>query len=310
MSTPDSRLVHSALLAVLLLASGFTARSYGQGQPSNPMSKLFVSDVSGAAQLQTADQVKDLKRRTVFNAQGTVIETKVPTKGEDPAKIYSTMVYSNGTGAFFGADTRVEIRRFRQEPFTLDRPDLSVEPSISHTDAYVAYGTVGLCTAKLVAGSTMSYSTPQGTVNVRGRKLVIQAEPGVTTISMLDGESTVQAGNMDLGGHLLQAGEQAVIRSNRPGEPNSIEIVRIPPAEFTRLQNTVAMACMAKRTVYFEETGGGPTGTAPKRITAVPVVPAKLPVNYTISPASLLPAGGTTSSTPATAAGTGNGNGR
>jgi hypothetical protein len=70
---------------------------------------------------------------------------------------------------------------------------------------------------------------------------------------MLDGESTVRAGSMDAGGRTVKSGEQAIIRRGADGQPNEIVIRPIPPGEKPQLDDKVAMACMAKRTVYFEE---------------------------------------------------------
>lgn len=230
-------------------------------EKKNPTSKVYFADVSGEAQIDTGEVVQDLTKRSVYNAQGTVIETKRAEKPEDNGKVYSTMVYSNGTGAFFDHDTRVEVKKFVQEPFTPNRTDMEVEPSISQTQAFVSRGAVGLCTSKLVAGSTMTYNTAFGGVNIRGRKVVIEATDSQTKISMLEGESTVRAGAGDLGGRVIHAGEQAIIRPGPAGQPNFIEISRIPPSETTQLDDKVALACMAKKTVYFEvkehEVGSG-----------------------------------------------------
>ena len=288
----------------------------------NPASKVYFADVSGEARIDTGETVQDLAKRSVYNAQGTVIETNDEVKPEEKDKIYSTMVYSNGTGAFVDHNTRVEVKKFVQEPFTPNRTDMEVEPSISQTQAFVSHGAVGLCTSKLVAGSTMNYSTAQGAVNIRGRKVVIEANDNATKISMLDGESTVSGGAADLGGQVLHAGEQAVIRAGAAGQANTITISRIPASEATQLDDKVAMACMAKKTVYFEvkehEIGapslaanavGNPaasTGDAPvtafdspaensrqntsnivREIVPVEVVPTSLPVQFTVSPSTI-----------------------
>lgn len=307
------------IAGVVLLA--WTPAIHGQTGKKNPASKLYVSDVAGEAQIDTGDMIEELNKRSVYSAQGVVIDTKKPQNNEPRSKSYSTMVYSNGTGAFFDADTRVEIRHFVQEPFVPTRADNEVEPSISQTEAYVARGTVGLCTSKLVAGSTMSYATPLGSVSIQGRKVVIQSEHDVTTISMLEGDSTVRAGMMDMGGHALHAGQQAIIRPGASGQPNSIEIRAIPASETAQLDDKVAMACMAKKTVYFEVRGrqqsnsdagdsggvasvdgtvdafnsgsstprnaGGPFVSASGEIVAIPLVPTDLPVQFTVSPATL-----------------------
>lgn len=318
MSSPNVRFITSILIGGALALSAWPVIGHAQERKKNPSSKLFVSDVSGEAQIDTGENVEDLNKRSVYSAQGTVIETKKPANPQDKSKTFSTMVYSNGTGAFFDADTRVEIRRFVQEPFVPTRSDSEVEPSISQTQAFVSRGTVGLCASKLVAGSVMQYTTPLASVNIRGRKVVIQSDENVTKISMLEGESTVRAGALDMGGHTLHAGEQAIIRPSGPGQPNLIEIEKIPANESSQLDEKVAMACMAKKTVYFEVRGrqqsnaqngavdafngdgsvarraGDPITDSNGEIIAVPVVPSTLPVQFTVSPASLTAPSGAT----------------
>src|SRR4051812_8218571 len=225
-SSAVARTLHLGLAGMLIPLGAFA-----QSKKTNPASKVYFADVSGEALINTGESVEDVSKRSVYSAQGTVIETKKPESERDRGKYFSTMVYSNGTGAFFDADTRVEVKRFQQEPFTPNRADVEVEPSISQTQAYVSRGTVGLCTSKLVAGSNMTYQTPLGAVTIRGRKLVIEAKQDVTKISMLEGESTIRAGAMDLGGHTIKAGQQAVIRRGATGQPNQITISAIPANE-------------------------------------------------------------------------------
>ncbi len=221
-------------------------------QKKNPTSKIYVSDVSGDAQIDTGDNIQDLNKKSVYNAQGTTIETRKASDSESKNKVFSTMVYSNGTGAYFDEDTKVEVKKFVQEPFTPNRTDMDVEPSISQTQAYVAHGAVGLCASKMVAGSSMAYQTQQGSINIRGKKVVIEASDSETKVSMLEGDSTVRGGDLDLGGHTLHSGEQAIIRRSKNGGPNAVIVQPIPPAEMAPLDDKVAMACMAKKTVYFE----------------------------------------------------------
>jgi len=241
------------LLVGVALAALVVVAARAESKKKNPASKFYVADVSGEASVDTGERVDDLAKRSVYNAEGTVVETKRADSAGDRKAAYSTMVYSNGTGAFFDADTRVEVKQFVQEPFIPNRSDIETEPSISQTQAFVARGAIGLCNSKLVAGSAMVYSTPHASVNIRGRKVVIEAGSNVTKISMLEGESTVRGGSMDMGGHTVHSGEQALIYRAPPGQPSRIEIQPIPPGEAPQLDDKVAMACMAKKTVYFEE---------------------------------------------------------
>ncbi len=278
---PHFRLFHRfpALGTVAMSATlAFVTLSlHAQEKKKNPSSKIYVASMEGQSQINQDDKIADLTQKSAYNAEGSVIETK--------PKSTNAMVYSNGTGIFFDPDTRVEVKKFIQEPFTPNRNDMEVEPSISQTEGVVSHGTIGLCTSKLVAGSTMNYRTSLGSVSIRGGKIVIQAEPESTKISMLEGESTVRGGTLDLGGQVLHAGEQAVIKPGPPGAPNVIKIGKIPDADRSSLDDKVLMACAAKKTVYFETNGRGPN--ADPEIVPVPVVPATLPVPITISPAKL-----------------------
>lgn len=307
-----SPLLH--LPATFLLCAAAT--TFAASQKKNPASKLFVTDVQGQAEISTGDKIEELEKKTVHTAQGTIIETKKAEDDSQKDKNSSSMVYSNGTGIFLDSDTKLEVKKFAQEPFAPNRTDMDVEPSISQTQAFLARGSVGLCTSKMVAGSSMIYQTPQATINVRGRKIIIETNEKFTTVSMIEGESTVRGGtgsSIDLGGQSIHAGQRAIIRSGPPGEPPVVQIESIPSSEMNPLDDKVSMACMAKKTVYFEvtdhKTGSGPADETAKslepaavtafdsdgktgaeqEIVPVEVVPADLPVQYTVSPARLAP---------------------
>lgn len=319
----------ASTFAVVAITCVFWPMSlHAQSKKKNPTSKVFISDVSGEAQIDIGESIQDLAKKAVYNAQGTIIETKKAEKEEDKNKIFSTAVYSNGTGAYYDQDTRVEMRKFVQEPFTPNRVDMDTEPSISQTQAFVARGSVGLCNSKQVAGSSMLYGTPHGSVAIRGKKVVIEASDGATKISMIEGDSTVRGGALDMGGQVLKSGQQAIIRPGAAGGPNKVQIQSIPANELAALDDKVAQACMAKKTVYFEvkekkndglgalsgntatteSDSSGTTGTdssAPisafdgntanntssvsvGEIIVVPTVPSELPVQFTVSPATIV----------------------
>ena len=242
MKTTQSRsgLVAALIWGALALAPAVAAAT------KNPTSKLYVADLEGQSEIDTGERIEDLAAKSVHNAQGTVIQTYEESK--------NAMVFSNGTGVFLDPDTRVEVRRFVQEPFSPDRSDLEAEPSISQTSAYVPRGTVGLCTPKMVAGSTMNYTTPVGNVSIRNSKVVIQTDGFETKISLIDGDVTVRGGATDTGGQTLRGGQQAIMR-NRPGQPPEIFIQPIPDDEMSFVEDKVTMACNARRTVYFDATG-------------------------------------------------------
>ncbi|MCW5549848.1 MAG: hypothetical protein KIT44_12860 [Opitutaceae bacterium] len=276
-----------SLVVSIVLGLLCTSTLQAQSRKKNPTSKVYVAEVSGTAQIDTGETIDDLTKRSVYNAQGTVIETK-----EDST---NAMVWSNGTGIYFDPNTRLEVKRFVQEPFVPNRKDMEVEPSISRTDTFLPRGTVGLCTSKLVAGSTMTYNTPHASVRLKGRKAVIEVNGDETKVSLLEGDITVRAGERDRGGQVLQQGQQAIIRLD-----GSITIQPIPAAEMRGLDDKVAMACMARKSVYFDTkddedpaaeedvTAFGDTGDETEdNIEVIEVIPPKLPPVITVSAAAI-----------------------
>lgn len=287
-SLPHRTVLSCAILGLGLFGSALCVQAAGK---RNPTSKLYVTDVEGKAEIDTGDRIEDITRKSVYTAQGTVIETK--------PEATNSMVFSNGAGVFFDPDTRMEIKRFVQEPFSPNRSDLEVEPSISQSQINLTRGTVGLCTSKLVAGSTMVYSTPHASVSIRGKKVVIETNEYETRISLLEGDVTVRGGDDDAGGQSLRGGQQAIIR-RLPGQPPSFQVQPIPESQQAALDDRASQACMARRTVYFEvadrkdnfdteadsESVFTTDDETEQEIRPVEVVPAELPVQFTISPSS------------------------
>jgi hypothetical protein len=335
-NSPTTNLIPETMKASAPQHSSFPTRSIMLGLvallcPSlhaaaakNPVGKMYVAILGGMAELAGDEQITDLKKKTAHPVNGSTLETKksAPKEnaaGDDKAD-YSAMVFSNGTGMYVDPDTRLNVKKFEQEPFKPNRTDMDVEPSVSHTQTMLERGVVGLCTPKMSVGSTMSYQTPLGAVNIRGRRVVIESTDEYTRVAMIEGESTVRSGDgsaLDLGGQVLKAGQQAFIRRGQPGVPPVVQIEDIPQSAMAALDDKVAMACIAKKSVYFEAVdrtvGDGTAGAAdtlvagagdattdasgvsafdgpPEQvIIAVEVVPVKLPVEFTVSPARVNP---------------------
>jgi hypothetical protein len=236
-TTLITKIVTASMVGALVLVSGASAAK------KNPTSKLYVADLEGQSEIDTGERIEDLAKKSVHNAQGTIIQTMEDSN--------NAMVFSNGTGVFLDTNTRMEVKRFSQEPFSPDRSDLESEPSISRTSAFIPRGTVGLCTPKLVAGSTMNYATPIGGVSIRSSKVVIEASDNETKISLVEGDVTVRGGPSDASGQTLRGGQQAIIRQ-LPGQPPVIQIQDIPEDEMDFVEDKVTLACNARKTVFFD----------------------------------------------------------
>ncbi|MBW8781475.1 MAG: hypothetical protein JF599_06270 [Verrucomicrobia bacterium] len=278
----------TGLFTVLLLA-GIVADVRAEGR-KNPTSKLYVADVEGDSSINTGEKIDDLVKKSVYSAEGTVIETK--------AKASNALVLSNGTGLFFDPETKLEMKRFQQEPFSPNRNDMEVEPSVSQTAATLPHGTIGLCTSKMVAGSTMNFSTPHANIAIHARKAVIESTANETRISIFDGNVTI--GGSGAGGESVQSGQQAIITRPSPTSPPIIKIQPIPPEQKQQLADKAAMACMARKTVYFQvadrknssalpgDVFSDPTDV-PQDIVPVEVVPSTIEPVITVSPSAITP---------------------
>jgi len=272
------------LLAALVLASSSSV-AFAQrqlGKPSGPTGKLFLAETQGQGQITSEGKAYEPRQAMAFTAPGAVIETKEGA--------HQAFVYSNGTGMYVDASTRVEIARFAQEPFLPDRSNTEREPSISRSDIFVARGLVALCTSQLVSGSTMNYSTPQALVSIRGRRVIILSAPNETRVYLLEGDVSVRvAGGRDVGGKVLAPGEMAVIQN---GAAPSITLGPIDSQLLPVLEEKLTIACNARKTVAFEtvesqsatNTGAGQGGD---EIVARPTVTANPPSNLTVSPSRL-----------------------
>lgn len=268
---------HAAALRLVPVLFVSAALAVAQTAKKNtPTSKLFVADITGESQVDYGDKIEPLAKNGVLSPEGTVIETK--------ANSNDSLVLSNGTALYVAADTRFEVKKFMQEPFTPNRTDLDVEPSISQTLIRVAHGSVGICTSRLVAGSSMTYQTPQATVHVRGRRLLIQATEDETRVSLLEGDVTV-VGNELSAGESLKPGQQAIARKTADGKV-VVTIQPIPENESSKLDELVSLACISRRTVYFEsvERAGSP---GEREIVPVRATPANPPTQFTVSPSRL-----------------------
>lgn len=244
----------------------------------SPTSKLYVAETTGESQIDLGDaKIQPLEKNGVHAPEGATIESK--------AKSTDSLVLSNGTALYVGADTRFEVKKFLQEPFSPARTDLDVEPSISQTFIRIVQGTMGICTSKLVAGSSMVYQTPQATINVRGRRLLIETDVNETRVSLLEGDITV-IGNELSSGETLRPGQQAVVR--KTVDDHVVVTVRpIPQAEMARLDELVSLACISRSTVYFEAVERNENGTTTSDIVPVRTTPGKPPTEFTVSPARI-----------------------
>lgn len=235
-----------AVFCTLLALGGSVAFAQTSSKRKSPTSKFYVAEVQGFAQVNTGERIEDLTEKSVFDAEGTIIETKPDSS--------NALVMSNGVGLNFAPDTKLVVKRFLQEPFQPNRTDLDSEPSVSQTRTLLARGSVGICSGKLVAGSSMVYDTPHGSLNILSQntqKVAIEVTDDATVVTLFEGAITLRGDNM-AGGEALQPGQQAVIRKRGANQPPEITIGPVPEDQKERLEEMVNGACQARKKVYFD----------------------------------------------------------
>lgn len=246
MKTSLPRLLLVCVAATVIVVPASLAQRQPD-KPKGPVSKIYLAEVTGEIHIQNGERIYTARQSTAFDAPGSVIETK--------AEARSALVFSNGTGMLVDQNSRVEINRFEQERFLPvgdRRLDGSHEPSVSQSNVVVRYGTLSFCTSQLISGSSMLYSTPLATINIRGGKAVIESTPTETIVDLLDGDVTVRAGSLDVGGHILRPGERAIIRAGSGAPEQLVTVQPIPRDALLIAERRIEVACNAKKTVTFE----------------------------------------------------------
>ena len=235
----------------------------------NLTSKIYSVDTEGTVNIVVRNRPEFMVRGGAYEAMGATIET---SKGA-----FEATVLSNGTAMFIDSDTRVVINDFIQEPFAVYRADPWIEPSISRLHVFIPYGTVAVCTNQLIVGTKMTFATHVLTVNVRSARMVIVAKSDSTTVYLLEGDVTVKPNGAREDTILLRQRQWARVTKEGVATLGTIE-----QPELSRWENEASIACESKRRVFFNTTG-----KANDEITAMPVVPAELPINLTISPSKI-----------------------
>lgn len=279
----------------------------GANAAANPISKVFFAGVQGGdAFVHRGDRSQPVAAKETYNAAGLGIETQGGTK--------VTMVFSNGLAVQLQANTQLTVKRFAQEPFRPNRTDIALEPSISDVTLDLAYGTMEISTAKLAPGSRLEVQTSRADMNIQGGTMIVTADPGETVLSVIAGTSTIYGHNDTTRFDEVKDGEIARVHAGSAGGPPSAVIIEVTPMAKTQLASLASQVediLLAKRTVYFEQRTASDafssvtTIDSPENasvsatqarealeLNAVQIIPDQLPVQFTISPASLLPTRG------------------
>ena len=219
---------------------------------TNPAGKIYVSAVTGSVLIRINGRIQPLMAKTAYPAIGVAMETGPGSS--------ATIVLSNGTGVTLGPGTRIEVKRFEQEPFKPGRSDFELEPSVSDTQLVVLSGTINIATNKLAAGSTLRVETPSADLNSYGGRLVIAVGDAGTKVSVLDGSCIVRGATAAIPDQAVRSGEVAVATRAAAGQTQqtAVQVEKMPAQQIVALDDQVATSSFARKTVYFEvkETPG------------------------------------------------------
>ncbi len=240
--------------------------------PAPLTSRFFVADSEGGSSINTGTKIETLTPKSAYSAQGVTLETQSTGR--------LGVVLSNGTGLAFIADTSLQITRFQQDRFVPNRTDLDAEPSISHFEAVLVQGGLGISCSKLSAGSTMSVKTRQAAMMIQGGKLFIEATDTQTVVAVLEGHTTIRDDLKGIG-MPLTAGQQAIITRSSPTLPAIVKLMPLAERDIQLTKGSVDLSTMARRTVYFDVVQPGVPGE--ERLVPVRILPGTIPGPNTVS---------------------------
>jgi hypothetical protein len=135
----------------------------------------------------------------------------------------------------------------------------------------------------MVAGSSMTYQTPHGSIVIRGHKVLVEVSENETVVSLIEGDVTVMGEDVGTSQN-LKPGQQAILRKAAPDQPTTVTVHTISPEANSKTDEQVSLACIARRTVYFEAVD-----REGEVIMPVQIQPTALPTQFTVSPARLNP---------------------
>lgn len=243
-----------ALLYILLTCSSLA------------QSKLYIAEVAGSSSITADGVVTDGAHNSTYTATGTVVRTD--------NKSHIGLVLSNGSSMFAGDNTTLTVKKFEQERFDNQTPE--VEPSKSTTQIEITQGQVVVCTGKLVTGSQMHYKSPHGLVNTRGGKFAVEVNDSVTTAYLLEGFASVTINGAAFSVQ-LQTDEYIIFGTD-------IMLGKIKSEKRNELNDKISVACNYRNQVLFEAAGAAGSD---QTITANPVVKDTNSLNIVISPDKL-----------------------
>jgi hypothetical protein len=240
--------------------------------------KIYVAEIAGGVAYTVAGGTQELKKGVSLPVQGARNETT-------PAS-HIVWVYSNGTSLYVDEKTVIQVAKFEQKPFPKGTDTTVTEPSVSHTVGRINQGRIIITTNKLMTGTTMVYITPHAQVKVRGKEVVIEVYDRESRIYVVNGEVSVSpvGASADGVGQVIHSGQEAVVTDSSITTTSSqMHVVPIDQFYLDSIASQLAAGERAQKIVVFE-TAAGADGA---EIQANPVVPSTLPVQMTVSPATL-----------------------
>jgi hypothetical protein len=131
----------------------------------------------------------------------------------------------------------------------------------------------------------MTYQTPHAAVNIRGRKVMIEVTDTETRVSLIEGDITVLVPDVGGTSQTLRPGQQAIIRKTATDQTAVLTVQPIMDEQQAKLDENVSLACISRRTVFFEVAARGEGEDA--EIRPIEVVPANPDPGFTVSPARI-----------------------
>ena len=162
----------------------FPTQGFGQ-QETQPLNDdgqdrgaIILVSVEGSVFVLKNDSGRPLPSTKVVTG-AVLYESHTVVCGKDGKAV---LLFSNGSTATLKSDTKLNLRRFRQDTFIATNEklaDLKMEPSVSETHIDLNFGNLVINVKKLDRASSFEIHSPIGTVGIRGTRVELKVRVGI-----------------------------------------------------------------------------------------------------------------------------------
>jgi hypothetical protein len=226
----------------VLVCGAFFIPTLGFAQ-ERVVGRIYVVTADGDVRRTEDGRLVPVATGESFSASRAALE--IPDQGR------ASLVFSNNTGVYLAADSRLDIERFDHAPFVADPNRMDDEPAISTFSGRLFSGRLAMCFPKQVFGSSVDLQIPQAVLHLRGSRIAVDVNDTRAIAFAVDGAITVSRGPEDKAGLVVETGQMVTITPGAGPQFPLLSVAPIPNDKVGELNEMMASACLSRHTVFF-----------------------------------------------------------